>query len=74
MPKTKIDKMVDRFLSWPMPEGFSPDGGIKFNPRYYDHKQNERVRKPGDHFWPIGTNLLSADQARAMIEHMLRDE
>lgn len=64
MSKTMIDKMVDRFLGWKLPEDFSPDCGItfaKFHP-------NGTTR-----FEPIGTNLLTADQARAMVKHMLAD-
>ena len=62
MAKTMIDKMVDRFLSWPLPENFEPDCGIKFTP--FHPNGNTRYE-------PCGTNLLSAMQARAMIVHML---
>ena len=62
MAKTMIDKMVDRFLSWPLPENFEPDCGIKFTP--FHPNGNTRYE-------PSGTNLLSAMQARAMIVHML---
>jgi len=53
------DTMVDRFLSWKLPENFSPDCGITFTP----------INHPNS--WPIGTNLLTADQARAMLEYVL---
>ena len=59
MEKTKVEKMVDRFLSWPLPKDFAPDAGISFTP----------INHPD--CWPIGTNLLTAEQARNMIEHML---
>lgn len=61
MEKTKIDKMVDRFLSWPLPKDFAPDGGVSFMP----------LNNPS--CWPIGTNLLHAGQAREMIEYILAD-
>lgn len=53
--------MVDRFLSWKLPESFYPDAGITFN------RQNAYE---GPH-WPIGTNLLTAEQAGEMVRHML---
>lgn len=53
------DEMVNRFLSWPVPKDFGPDCGITFTP----------INHPD--VWPIGTNLLTADQARRMLEHVL---
>jgi hypothetical protein len=55
----QVKHMVDRFLSWKLPSDFSPDGGISFNAAV---KQE-----------PIGTNLLTATQATAMVRHMLDD-
>lgn len=52
------DDMVDRFLSWPLPNDFAPDCYITFMP-------------VPDGTWPVGTNLLSATQARKMLEHVL---
>jgi hypothetical protein len=52
--------MARQFLGWKMPKDFSPDGGISFKP--YDMP----------HMWPIGTNLLNEDQAKAMFEHCLK--
>lgn len=54
-----IATMVNRFLGWPLPKNFSPDCHISF----------ERPSNPLD--WPVGTNLFTADQAKAMIEYML---
>lgn len=55
-------KLVDRFLSWLLPKTFSPDCGISF-------------QKPSHpHAWPIGTNLLIADEAQQMLEHVLMSE
>lgn len=62
MAKTMIDTMVDRFLGWRLPEDFGPDGYITFD---------REKAKQNSNFWPVGTNLLTATQARAMIEHML---
>jgi len=50
------DEMVNRFLSWKLPDDFAPDAGITFEP---------------SRDWPIGTNLFTAQQARAMLEHVL---
>lgn len=52
-----VDSMVNRFLGWRLPKGFCPDNGITFHPPAF----------PGG--WPIGTNLLSADQAKEMFIH-----
>jgi hypothetical protein len=52
-----IDEMVNRFLVWKLPAGFSPDAGVSFTP----------LKNGG---WPTGTNLFTAEQATAMIEHI----
>ncbi len=57
-----IDALVNRFLGWRLPADFAPDAGVAFTPPPADH---------GEHWWPVGTNLLSAEQARAMFEHCL---
>lgn len=59
MPKAMIDKMVDRFLAWPLPKGFAPDCGISF------------IENRSPHCWPVGTNLFTAEQAKEMVKHML---
>lgn len=62
MDDAQIKHMVDRFLMWKVPADFSPDGGVKFDPH----------RDAGGGFHrPIGTNILTATQAEAMIRHML---
>ncbi len=60
-----VNYMVQRFLQWELPETFSPDGGIKFErtvnrgtPYEYRHR-------------PVGTNLLTAEEARKMVTHMI---
>ena len=65
MNDAQINHMVDRFLSWKLPEHFSPDGGINFKGTFNDH-----LPVPMKHE-PSGTNLFSATQATAMIEHLL---
>lgn len=55
-----IKDMVNRFLGWKLPKTFNPDCGISF-------KSNDA---PGGS-WPIGTNMLTADEATAMFEHCL---
>jgi hypothetical protein len=64
----QIKYMADRFLGWKLPENFNPDGGISF----------ERLKNPHHHpeaspFYPmpVGTNLLDAEQATAMVRHMI---
>ena len=62
MSDDQINEMVSRFLSWELPSDFTPDAGISFEP-----PQNPA-------WWPVGTNLLNADQAKAMIKHILGQE
>lgn len=62
MTDEQIKWMTDRFLAWHLPDDFLPDGGISFT--------EPRRSAPG---WPIGTNLLSATQAEAMVRYMLED-
>jgi hypothetical protein len=58
-PVTKA--MVGRFLSWKLPETFGPDCFVTFD--------REAAKKSVA--WPIGTNILTADEATAMLEHVL---
>jgi hypothetical protein len=60
-----IKHMVNRFLAWKLPADFNPDAGISFAPDY-----NVNTPRPMRHE-PVGTNLLSAEQAEAMVRHML---
>ena len=62
--KSLVDSMVNRFLGWKLPMDFAPDAGISFKP-------TKPYEEPG--WWPVGTNLFHAGQARDMIEHMLGD-
>lgn len=60
-----IGGMVNRFLGWPLPDDLTPDCGISFEPISSKGTKWESRRKP------IGTNLLTAVQARAMLEYVL---
>jgi len=60
-----IKTAVDRFLAWKLPADFRPDAGISFKPEY-----NQHTPWPMKHE-PVGTNLFTAEQARAMFEHCL---
>lgn len=50
------EAMVGRFLGWKLPKDFAPDGGISFEESAW---------------WPSGTNLLHAGQAKEMLEHVV---
>lgn len=65
MTDAKIKEMVSRFLMWKLPENFRPDGGITFKAEF-----NENTQWPMRHE-PSGTNLFDANQAEAMIRHIL---
>lgn len=59
MKKHEItDEMVTRFLNWPLPPSVLPDPCVM--DRAYPHR--------------IGTHLLTADEARQMLEHVLQPE
>lgn len=58
-----VEGMVNRFLCWKLPDDFAPDAGVSFTPGPH--------QSPGNLHWPIGTNLLTAVQAREMFEHCL---
>lgn len=63
------NEMVDRFLTWKLPKDFSPDHCISF-----DRESAQRLCDDTNGVsWPTGTNLLSASQARAMLEYVLQD-
>jgi hypothetical protein len=65
MTDEQIKLMVDRFLSWKLPENFHPDAGISFEPEF-----NKHMDPPSRHN-PTGTNLFDATQATAMVRHMI---
>lgn len=61
----QIEHMVSRFLQWKLPKNFSPDAGISFQPLF-----NQDTAHPMRHE-PSGTNLFDAEQAVAMVRHMI---
>lgn len=65
-----IERVADRFLGWKLPDNFNPDCGITFK------KQHDYIHPEfgAQIYNPIGTNLFSLDQARAMIEYCIADE
>lgn len=66
MTKKQIKHMVEQFLRWKLPEDFKPDGGVTFEKTGHGFGGQTFVRDP------IGTNLLTATQAEAMVRHMLK--
>lgn len=62
-PTPDIKAAVDRFLGWKLPDTLYPDCFISFD--------RERAKSSGS--WPIGTNLLNAEEARALFEHALHE-
>lgn len=61
----QIKHMADRFLGWKLPASFNPDGGISFDPIANKGHSFESRREP------VGTNLFDAEQADAMVRHMI---
>ena len=58
MASDPLSQMVDRFLAWELPKDFTPDGGVTYS----------SLGCPSGR--PVGTNLLTAIQAKAMLEHV----
>lgn len=65
MNEALIKHMAQRFLGWKLPADFHPDCGIEFKVEY-----NQNTPFPARHE-PTGTNLFTADQAEAMVRHMM---
>ena len=57
MNNTDLDKLVDRFLAWPLPDSVCSD--LCATKQGYPHRS--------------GTTLLSATEARQMLEYVLAD-
>lgn len=53
LPPEVLNELVTRFLCWRLPKDFSPDAGVSFAESAW---------------WPVGTNLLTAEQAKEMFE------
>ncbi len=72
MTDEQIKHMVERFLSWKLPEAFHPDAGISFKPTFNDTPEIMAalgLTEPMRHN-PTGTNLFDYTQAQAMVRHM----
>lgn len=69
MTDEQIKYMVNRFLGWRLPENFTPDAGVSFNPEYNVEYNATRGKPPARH-QPSGTNLFDATQAEAMVRYM----
>lgn len=65
MTEEQIKQMAERFLCWPLPENFNPDGGISFEKAGNPGTAYEFVRAP------VGTNLFDYQQAVAMVRFMV---
>lgn len=65
MTEAEIKAAVSRFLTWKLPEDFSPDGGISFKATFNENTPHPMKAEP------TGTNLLTATQAEAMIRYIL---
>ncbi|WP_205910189.1 RuvC family protein [Rhizobium rhizophilum] len=65
MTDEQIKHMVDRFLGWKLPDDFSPDARISFKADFNELTDFQMKHEP------VGTNLLSAAQAEAMVRHLL---
>lgn len=65
MTDDQIKHMVSRFLQWKLPENFAPDGGVSFKRMFNEHTDTPMKHEP------VGTNLFDANQADAMVRHML---
>lgn len=64
----QINRIVNRFLSWRLPENFSPDGGISFKKHGNEGTPHQYVNSP------TGTNLFDFTQAYQMVEYLLQGE
>ena len=62
LTEADLSAMVDRFLAWPLPDSVSSD--VCVSVREYGKEEG----------WPprCGTNLLTADEARQMLTHVIR--
>ena len=66
MTEAQIKHMVDRFLNWKLPADFNPDCGIHF-----DADAAKKLNPCNARYEPVGTNLLTATDATAMVRHMI---
>lgn len=67
MTDEQIKHMAQRFLAWKLPSDFNPDGGVSFQRTFNAGTPHEFKAEP------VGTNLLTATQAEAMIRHLVAE-
>lgn len=67
MNTEQINYMVNRFLSWKLPENFTPDCGISFA------KEHSIGTPYQSKYEPVGTNLFDAQQTKDMIEYITKE-
>lgn len=67
MTEEQIKHMAERFLNWPLPKDFAPDGGVAFEPIGNAGTPHEYRNEP------VGTNILTYTQAVAMVRHLVDD-
>lgn len=65
MTEKQIKHMVNRFLTWRLPENFNPDGGITFKRYFNEHTAHPMKSEP------VGTNLFDYTQTEEMVRHMV---
>lgn len=58
MDEKQLRMLVDRFLSWPLPKSVCSDPCVTLYESVHDRH---------------GTNLLTADEARQMLQHVLAE-
>jgi hypothetical protein len=66
--KDIIKKAAAKFLQWKLPADFSPDCGISFSAEH-SHESSFGVQRHE----PVGTNLLTYEQAEKMLEFCLQE-
>lgn len=65
MTEAQIKHMTERFLRWGLPENFNPDCGVSFE-KFGNYGTPHQYQRR-----PTGMNLLSHNQAEAMIRHLV---
>ena len=65
MTDEQIKHMVNRFLTWRLPDNFNPDGGISFKRHFNEYTDHPMRHKP------FGTNLFDYTQAEEMVRYMV---
>ena len=67
MTEDQIKHLANRFLGWAIPDDFHPDNGVHFD----GWIGNKGVEGYEYRRHLTGTNLLNANQAEAMVRHII---